>query len=122
MAEDLNFPVEIVVAPTVRDEDGLAMSTRNACLDPRQREDALLLSRSLFAGKSLVDDKGIRNVDRIKSEVTGILTAGRCVRLNYVEVVNRENMETEAEIEPGRSMIVVAAWIDEVRLIDNVML
>ncbi len=122
MAEDLNFPIEVVVAPTIRDEDGLAMSTRNAFLDPRQREDALLLSRSLFAGKSLVDDKGIRNVDRIKSEVTGILTGGRCVRLNYVEVVNRENMETEAEIEPGRSMIVVAAWIDEVRLIDNVML
>jgi pantoate--beta-alanine ligase len=122
MAEDLNFPIDIVVAPTVRDEDGLAMSTRNTCLDSRQREDALLLSRSLFAGKSLVDDKGIRNVDRIKSEVTGILIGGRCVRLNYVEVVNRENMETEAEIEPGRSMIVVAAWIDEVRLIDNVML
>jgi pantoate--beta-alanine ligase len=69
-----------------------------------------------------VDDKGIRNVDRIKSEVTGILTSGRCVRLNYVEVVNRENMKTEAKVEPGRSMIVVAAWIDEVRLIDNVML
>jgi pantoate--beta-alanine ligase len=122
MVVDLNFPIEIVVAPTIRDEDGLAMSSRNACLDPRQREDALLISRSLFAGKSLVDDKGIRNVDRIKSEVTGILTSGRCVRLNYVEVVNRENMKTEAKVEPGRSMIVVAAWIDEVRLIDNVML
>ncbi len=122
MAEDLHFPIEVVVAPTVREEDGLAMSSRNAYLDPRQREDALLLSRSLFAGKSLVEEKEIRNVDRIKSEVTGILTGGRCVRLNYVEVVNRENMEAESEVVPGRSMIVVAAWIDEVRLIDNVML
>ena len=122
MAKDLHFPIEIVVAPTVREEDGLAMSSRNAYLDSRQREDALLLSLSLFAGKSLVDEKGIRNVDRIKSEVTGILTSGRCVRLNYVEVVNGENMGPEPEVVPGRSMIVVAAWIDEVRLIDNVML
>jgi pantoate--beta-alanine ligase len=122
MAKDLHFPIEIVVAPTVREEDGLAMSSRNAYLDSRQREDALLLSLSLFAGKSLVDEKGIRNVDRIKSEVTGILTSGRCVRLNYVEVVNGENMDPEPEVVPGRSMIVVAAWIDEVRLIDNVML
>ena len=98
------------------------MSSRNAYLDQGQRGDALLLLKALTAGKALVDEKDVRNVDRVKAEVTGILASGRRVRVNYVEVVNREDMEPEAEIEPGRSMIVVAAWIDEVRLIDNVLL
>ena len=122
MVEDLHFPVEVVVAPTVREEDGLAMSSRNAYLDQGQRGDALLLLKALTAGKALVDEKEVRNVDRVKGEVTGVLASGRRVRVNYVEVVNRENMEPEAEVEPGKSMIVVAAWIDEVRLIDNVLL
>ncbi len=122
MVEDLHFPVEVVLAPTVRDEDGLAMSSRNAYLDQGQRGDALLLLKALNAGKALVDEKDVRNVDRVKAEVTGVLASGRRVRVNYVEVVNRENMEHEAEVELGRSMIVVAAWIDEVRLIDNVLL
>ncbi len=122
MVEDLHFPVEVVVAPTVREEDGLAMSSRNAYLDQGQRGDALLLLKALTAGKALVDEKDVRNVDRVKGEVTGVLASGRRVRVNYVEVVNRENMEPEAEVELGRSMIVVAAWIDEVRLIDNVLL
>ena len=122
MVEDLHFPVEVVVAPTVREEDGLAMSSRNTCLDQGQRGDALLLSKALTAGKALVEEKDVRNVDRVKGEVTGVLASGRRVRVNYVEVVNRENMEPEAEVEPGKSMIVVAAWVDEIRLIDNVLL
>ena len=122
MVEDLHFPIELVLAPTVREEDGLAMSSRNAYLDQGQRGDALLLSKALAAGKALVDEKGVRNVDRVKAEVTAALASGRRVRVNYVEVVNRENMEPETEVEPGRSMVVVAAWIDEVRLIDNALL
>ena len=122
MAEDLHFPVEIILGPTLRDEDGLAMSSRNSYLDEGQRQDALLLSKSLAAGKSLVEDKDVRSVDRVKAEVMGVLSSGRRVRVNYVEIVDREDVKVEEEIEPGRSMIMVAAWIDEVRLIDNILL
>ena len=70
----------------------------------------------------LVDEKEITNVGRVKSEVMSILTESSVVRVNYVEIVDRKTMEVEREIEPGRSLIVVAAWLNEVRLIDNLPL
>ena len=119
MAEDLFLPVEIAVGPTVREPDGLAMSSRNVYLDNDQRTDALLLSQALQAGKTLVDG-GIRNADRVRAEVTHVLSRGRRVRVIYAEVVETETMEPlRREIEPGRDIIVVAAWVDAVRLIDN---
>ena len=119
MVRDLHFPLEILVGPTVREHDGLAMSSRNSYLNEKQRVDAQLIRQALFAGQRLVDEKGIRNVDRIKAEVISILSQGRFIRVNYAEIVNRENMFPETEIEPGRSMLVVAVWIDSIRLIDN---
>ena len=95
------------------------MSSRNSYLNEKQRVDAQLIRQALFAGQRLVDEKGIRNVDRIKAEVISILSQGRFIRVNYAEIVNRENMLPETEIEPGRSMLVVAVWIDSIRLIDN---
>ena len=122
MIRDLHFPIEVVIGPTIREADGLAMSSRNAYLNEKQRADALLLHRALEAGRRLVDEKGVRSVDRVKAEVMNILRTGSFIRVNYAEVVNRETMNLESEIELGRSMLVVAVWIDTIRLIDNMPL
>ena len=122
MIRDLHFPIEVVIGPTIREADGLAMSSRNAYLNEKQRADALLLHRALEAGRRLVDEKGVRSVDRVKAEVMNILRTGSFIRVNYAEVVDRETMNLESEIELGRSMLVVAVWIDTIRLIDNMLL
>ena len=122
MIEDMHFPVEVVIGPTLRESDGLAMSSRNSYLNERQRIDALLINKALQSGASLVEEKDIRNVDRVKAEVMTVLRQGSLLRVNYAEVVNRETMELENEIKPGRSMLVVAAWVDSIRLIDNRLL
>ena len=122
MIRDLHFPIEVVIGPTVREPDGLAMSSRNAYLNPKQRSDALLLNKALEAGKALVDQKGVRNVDRIKAELINVLRNGSSLRVNYAEVVDSETMKPDTEIELGRSMLVVAVWVDSIRLIDNMPL
>jgi len=122
MIRDLHFPIEVVIGPTLREPDGLAMSSRNSYLNDRQRQDALLIHKALLAGKRLVDEKGIRNVDRVKAELMTVLRSGSFVRINYAEVVDGENMKPEKEIELGRSMLVIAVWVDNIRLIDNMSL
>lgn len=122
MIRDLHFPIEVVIGPTIREADGLAMSSRNAYLNEKQRADALLLHRALEAGRRLVDEKGVRSVDRVKAEVMNVLRTGSFIRVNYAEVVDRETMKMEPGIELGRSMLVVAVWIDTIRLIDNMPL
>ena len=122
MIRDLHFPIEVVIGPTLREPDGLAMSSRNSYLNDRQRQDALLIHKALQAGKLLVDEKGVRNVDRVKAELMTVLRSGSFVRINYAEVVDRENMKAEKEIELGRSMLVIAVWVDNIRLIDNIPL
>ena len=122
MIRDLHFPIEVVIGPTIREADGLALSSRNSYLNEKQRADALLLHRALEAGRRLVDEKGVRSVDRVKAEVMNVLRTGSFIRVNYAEVVNRETMNLESEIELGLSMLVVAVWIDTIRLIDNMPL
>ena len=120
MISDLNFPIEVVVGPIVREPDGLAMSSRNEYLQPSQREGACLF-RSCRRQNSWWR-KGVTSVERVKSEVMSVLTQNSLVRVNYVEVVDRETMQPEREVESGRSLVVVAAWLNEVRLIDNLAL
>ena len=122
MIRDLHFPTEVIIGPTIREDDGLAMSSRNAYLNAKQRSDALLLNQALEAGKALVDQKGVRNVDRVKAELINVLRNGSSLRVNYAEVVDCETMKPETEIEMGRSMLVVAVWVDSIRLIDNMPL
>ena len=122
MIRDLHVAIEVVIGPTIRETDGLAMSSRNAYLNLKQRSDALLLNQALESGKALVDQKGVRNVDRVKAELINVLRNGSSLRVNYVEVVDIETMKPESEIELGRSMLVVAVWVDSIRLIDNMPL
>lgn len=120
MVADLNFPVDIEVGPTVRESDGLALSSRNAYLSTAQREDARVISQALFTAAKMVEE-GQRNVDRLAAEITHLLSQKRRVRVIYVEIVDRDTMRPVRVVNPGRTVIAVAAWVDEVRLIDNVM-
>ncbi len=121
MIGDLNFPVQVLVQPTVREPDGLPFGSRNRLLSAVQREDAGVLYRSLQRGKELVET-GVRNVDRVVAEATHILSQRRRVRVIYVSMVDRDTMEPERQVVPGRSMLAIAVWVDEVRLIDNIIL
>ncbi|MDE3084422.1 MAG: pantoate--beta-alanine ligase [Verrucomicrobiota bacterium] len=121
MVADLNFSVEIVVAPTVREADGLAMSSRNRYLTPGQRTDALVISQAFRQARDMVA-AGERRADRLIAETTHLISQRRRLRVIYVALVDRDTMEPLREVAPGRSLLTVAAWVDEVRLIDNVEL
>jgi len=122
MAADLNFNVEIVVAPTLREADGLALSSRNRYLTNTQRVEALVISRALRKAAEMVAS-GERRVDRLIAEATHLIGQHRRVRIIYVSIVDRVTMEAvKGEITQGRAIMAIAAWVDEVRLIDNEIL
>ena len=81
----------------------------------------MAISASLFEAKSMVE-KGVVNVDRVIAEITHLLSLKRRIRVIYVQVVDDETMEAVKTIQPGRSRVCVAAWIDGIRLIDNCLL
>jgi pantoate--beta-alanine ligase len=97
------------------------MSSRNSYLTCEQRKDGLLLSQSLQVGQDLVNN-GFSDSSKIKEAVLSILENGKCIQPDYVEIVNRHTMEDEKEIVREQSILVVAAWVDKVRLIDNQIL
>jgi len=122
MVTDLNFDVEVVVAPTLREADGLAMSSRNRYLTNTQRVEALVISRALRKASDMVA-AGERRVDRLIAEATHLIGQQRRVRIIYVSVVDRVTMEAiKGEIVPGKDVMTIAVWVDEVRLIDNQIL
>ena len=122
MVTDLNFNVEVVVAPTLREPDGLAMSSRNRYLTNTQRGEALVLNRALRKATEMVA-AGERRVDRLIAEATHLIGQQRRVRIIYVSIVDRLTMEAvKGEITPGKSVMAIACWVDEVRLIDNEIL
>lgn len=121
MIEDLSFSVQVLVQPTMREPDGLPYGSRNRLLTTSQREEAAVIYRALTTGKNLVET-GVRNVDRVIAEATHLIGTRRRVRVIYVAIVDRETMEPERQIVPGRSLLAIAVWVDELRLIDNMVL
>ena len=121
MARDLGFELEVVIVPTVRDGDGLAIGVRNIDLSTGQRHDALALYHALEKAKSMVG-QGVRSPDRIVAEATHILGQRRRIRVIYISIVDPVTMDPVRDVVPGKCMLAIAAWIDEVRLIDNVLL
>jgi pantoate--beta-alanine ligase len=121
MAGDLGFPVEVVVVPTVREEDGLAVGVRNREFTATLWDESLSLSQALKKAKEM-SDAGVRSTDRIIAEATHILGQRRRVRIIYVTIVDAATMETAREVIPGKVMLAIAAWVDEVRVIDNALL
>jgi len=121
MVNDLHFTVDIVTAPTVRDPDGLALGARNRDLTTTQRQEAVSIHQALLKAKAMVES-GERRSDRLVAEATHILGQHRRVRIIYASVVDRCTMEPIREVLPGKAMMAIAAWVDEVRLIDNQIL
>ena len=120
MVRDLNFPVEIVVCPIVREPDGLAMSSRNAYLDSQQRRRALVLHRALMKVKKLAE-QGERNVTRLLAIAREELASEPLVRLDYLEIIDPDSLDAVEEISK-RALLVVAAFVGTTRLIDNIVL
>ncbi len=121
MIADLCFGAEVIVAPTVREADGLAVTVRNRDLTARQRQEALSISAALERAKEMVA-QGVRSPDRVIAEVTHLLGERRMVRVIYVSIVDPNTMEPMREVIPGRTLLAIAAWVEEVRVIDNVVL
>ena len=121
MAYELNFQVEIVVVPTMRESDGLAAGVCNRDFTPSQRLEALGLSQALKRAKEMADS-GMRSPDRLIAEATHTIGQNRRLRVIYVAIVDPLTMETMREVVPGRSLLAISVWLDEVRLIDNVLL
>jgi pantoate--beta-alanine ligase len=121
MAADLNYSVEFVVLPIVREADGLVLTVRNRDLTLALRQEALSIHKALARAKEMVD-AGIRSTDRLIAEVTHIVGRHNRVRIIYAAIVDPATMETLREVVPGNSLFCIATWVDEVRLTDNVML
>jgi len=120
MVRDLNFPVEIVVCPIVREPDGLAMSSRNAYLDPQQRDSALVLYRSLSRVQEMFK-AGERQISRLLSAGKEMFVQEPSVRLDYFEIVDPDTLEPVAQIAKP-ALVAVAAFLGSTRLIDNLVL
>jgi pantoate--beta-alanine ligase len=121
MAVDLSYHVEIVVVPTVREADGLAAAVRNGALTQVQRQDALAISNALRRVKEMVDG-GVLSSDRLVAEATHIMGQHHRVRVIHASIVDPGTMETMREVVPGKTLICIAAWLDEIRLTDNAVL
>jgi len=121
MSADLHFGVEVVVVPTVREADGLAIGVSNRGFTPHMRSESLALSKALNKVKEMTD-AGVRNPDRLIAEATHILSQHRRVRIIYISIVDTATLEPVREATAGKTMLALAAWVDEVRLIDNVLL
>lgn len=120
MVRDLNFPLELVVCPIVRDPDGLAMSSRNSYLSPDERQRALVLNRALREAELLAGSGEIESQELIAVARAVIATEPQ-VRIDYLKVVNPDTLEDIADTSRG-GLIAVAAFVGTTRLIDNVLL
>jgi pantoate--beta-alanine ligase len=120
MVRDLNIPVQIVVCPIVREPDGLAMSSRNAYLDPPQRQAALVLHRSLMAIQERFSE-GERKVWALIEAGKHTFAQESSVRLDYLEVVDPDTLDPIDDLSRG-ALVAVAGFVGNARLIDNIVL
>ena len=120
MVRDLDFPVQIVVCPIVREADGLAMSSRNAYLDPQQRKSALALYRSLMEMKRRFD-QGERDPAKLIEAGKGAIEKEPSVRLDYIEIVDPATLDPVIGFS-GSALVAAAAFVGNARLIDNIVL
>lgn len=120
MVKDLNFPIEIVVCPIVREDDGLAMSSRNTYLDPEQRQAALCLSRGLFLARDAYL-AGERNAEKLREVVQDEVKNEALAELQYVSCSDPDRL-VELEGDVKSCLISMAVFVGKTRLIDNILL
>jgi pantoate--beta-alanine ligase len=120
MVRDLNFPLEFVVCPTVREPDGLAMSSRNVYLNPVERQEALALKQSLdLAQRELASG---RTIDEVSAAMTRLIAGKPSARMDYIAFVDAETLLPVKCHEPGRTLVAMAVFIGRTRLIDNALM
>ncbi len=119
MVKDLNFDIEIIDMPTVREEDGLAMSSRNSYLNPEERKAALCLFSSLKRAEELFEG-GERNAKRIVEEARRVIEKEPLAAIDYVKICDAETLEDLSEID-RKALLALAVKIGKTRLIDNLL-
>ncbi len=119
MVADLNMPLEIVVCPTVREPDGLAMSSRNQYLSPQERKEAPVIYRSLQRCAELID-AGERDATKIVEDMNKVLGQVPDLRIEYVSIMDAESLEPCNPVR-GRILVAIAGRLGSTRLIDNIM-
>ena len=119
MVADLNMDMEVVICPIVREDDGLAMSSRNKYLSAEQRSQALLLHKSLLHGEKLVKE-GLRDCAEIKQQMTEILNGSPLISVEYISIVDIETLADVEEITE-MALIALAVKLGQTRLIDNII-
>ena len=117
MVRDLNFGIEIVGCPIIREEDGLAKSSRNTYLNEKERQAALVLSRSLKEGKALMD-AGEKDTAKIRKVITDMIEKEPLAKIDYVEVVDWNTLESVDKVD-GPVLTAIAVYIGKTRLIDK---
>ncbi|MGD0382980.1 MAG: pantoate--beta-alanine ligase, partial [Thermoguttaceae bacterium] len=120
MVKDLNVPVEIRLCPTVREPDGLALSSRNRYLSPGARQRALVLWKSLKLAEDLLS-QGERSAEKIVDQMRKVILTAEDARIDYVALVDPESLQPVLSIT-GRTLAALAVTIENTRLIDNCLL
>jgi len=120
MVADLNFPVEIIVAPIIREADGLAMSSRNTYLSSEERKQAPIIYRALQKASEMVR-RGELDAGCVERSIRQQIETAPLARIEYIEIVNEKNLEPVKTIDPG-TFVAVAVRFGKTRLIDNVVL
>jgi pantoate--beta-alanine ligase len=120
MVRDLNMEVEIVACPIIREPDGLAMSSRNAYLDPHQRKHALALSRALNRIRYLCD-RGEKSAAVLIEKGKEVVSEEPGAKLDYLEIVDNNTLDPVESVSDG-ALVAIAAWVGTTRLIDNLLL
>lgn len=119
MTFDLNFPVKIIISPTIREKDGLAMSSRNKRLTPEARKNSVVIFKSLEKARDLISS-GETGAEKIISEMKQIIESGYPDSIDYISVTDYTDLKPVRSIK-GRSVIAVAAFFSGIRLIDNMI-
>lgn len=120
LVADLHFPIEIRVMPTVREKDGLAMSSRNIFLTKQQRKSAPLIYQVLLFGKKCYKD-GERNSRIIEKKIKDLIHQNKNIKVEYLEIRDAETLQTITRIN-NKAVLAVAAYVGKTRLIDNILL
>ncbi|MDD2927315.1 MAG: pantoate--beta-alanine ligase [Candidatus Omnitrophica bacterium] len=119
MARDLNIPVKVKIMPTVRQRDGLALSSRNAYLDKKEKKDALVLSAALNLAKLFIKS-GARDASRIINRMKRVVNKKKSSRIDYIAIVDTASLKPVRKIS-GECLIALAVRIGRTRLIDNII-
>jgi pantoate--beta-alanine ligase len=121
MVQDLRMLVEVIGCPTIRERDGLAMSSRNVYLSPAERQAAEALPQALFHAERLFRD-GVRDASRLQAEVQCLLLKEPLIHIDYVAVVHPHTLQPVTTLSSEGAVICLAVWLGHTRLIDNVRL